>query len=251
MLTKLLEGVAWRLGKEVIDKGSAARAAGDTYLARLCREFGIATVIDVGANEGQYAKRLREKSSYRGLICSFEPIPEVFQTLQKAAGYDGNWKAYPQAVDAKRGKGQFNVMVGSEFSSLLSPDVEHKGAFGGQNTIARTVEVDIISLGDAAALADGGDPTRQILLKLDTQGTELRILQTAGSVVHRFAAIQVEVSFAPIYEGAATFAEILDWMKENGFLLSSLFANNDGHFPRLLEMDAVFCRADMVTRYAL
>ena len=251
MLATLLEGIAWRLEKDVVDKGQIGRAVGDKFLARLFKEFGISVVVDIGANEGQYARRLREKAGYQGSIFSYEPIPEVYQRLLRIATEDDQWTIFPFAVDAKKGKGIFNVMVGSEFSSFLDPTKEYKGAFDGQHVVAEKVEVDIISLEDVVHKVMGSGKDCRALLKLDTQGTELRILEGGGSIARQFAAIQVEVSFEPIYDGSATFTDVFSWMKTNGFALASLFANNEGHFPRLLEMDAVFARMDLVEKFVL
>ena len=251
MLTYLLEGIAWRLGKTVVEKAQLGRAVGDEFLARLFKEFQVSAVVDIGANEGQYAKRLRDKSHYNGAIHSYEPIPEVYQQLLRAAATDDQWSVFPYAVDSKGGRRLFNVMVGSEFSSFLHPTKEHAGAFDGQHVVAKTVEVEIIGLDDVLHKFTGRSVDWRALLKLDTQGTELRILESVGDAVRQFAAIQVEVAFEPIYEGAPTITDISAWMKSKGFALSSLFANNEGHFPRLLEMDAVFTRSDLVDKFSL
>ncbi|HTF31450.1 MAG TPA: hypothetical protein VK625_21480, partial [Flavitalea sp.] len=54
----------------------------DKLLARVIREFGVATVFDIGANIGQYGKELIQHG-FTGEIHSFEPIPSVYQNLLK------------------------------------------------------------------------------------------------------------------------------------------------------------------------
>lgn len=51
-------------------------------IEQLLKLYQIDTVLDVGANEGQYGKYLRI-GGYKNQIISFEPIKDVFSRLQK------------------------------------------------------------------------------------------------------------------------------------------------------------------------
>src|SRR5262245_60167366 len=53
----------------------------DPALARHLRGLKIETVLDVGANEGQYGRILR-RIGFRGRIISFEPLLQPFEVLQ-------------------------------------------------------------------------------------------------------------------------------------------------------------------------
>ncbi len=68
----------------------------------------IDTVLDVGANVGQFGASLRSKG-YRGRIVSFEPVASVFQTLAARAKADGNWEAYHCALGAETGEATIHV----------------------------------------------------------------------------------------------------------------------------------------------
>ena len=53
------------------------------HLKRVLERFSVDCVFDVGANDGQYATQLRKKVGYKGLIISFEPIPESAQIIRE------------------------------------------------------------------------------------------------------------------------------------------------------------------------
>ena len=79
-------------------------------------------MIDVGANLGQYATRLRA-AGWAGPILSIEPIPEVHRQLGRAAAADPAWEvAPPLAVGAADGEVALEVSAESDMSSTLAPD---------------------------------------------------------------------------------------------------------------------------------
>src|SRR5690242_20492587 len=57
----------------------------------------IDTVIDVGANTGQYASALR-KAGYTGRIISFEPLSEAYAELEKKSRPDPKWRVFQTAI---------------------------------------------------------------------------------------------------------------------------------------------------------
>jgi len=248
---KILSGIGWRYEYEIVKKGQIGLTLGDRYLERFLKEFNISTVVDIGANGGQFVRRLRDDSMFSGTIHSYEPLPELFEELSRLSSQDDNWSIFPFAVDAASGKAVFNVMTGSEFSSMLKPSDKFYNSFGGQSRVEREISVDVLSLSEVANTAFQHDPKQHVLLKLDTQGTELRILSSCVDVVRRFVAVQVELSFQQIYRDSPDACEVINWMKNAGFELSSLFANNSGHFPHLLEMDGVFVRKELLETYKI
>lgn len=80
--------------------------------------YGITTLVDVGANIGQYATEAR-KAGYDGTITSFEPVADVFATLQSAASADPLWETHQIALGARRDTLTMHLSEGSIFSSPL------------------------------------------------------------------------------------------------------------------------------------
>lgn len=232
-----------RLGRHrFVKEKDLGIAHGEQTLRRLIALLSVDMVFDVGANAGQYGLQLRRKVGYHGPLVSYEPMPHAAQKVRALARMDKLWEVNELAIDRIPGKAQFHVMAGDQFSSLLKPSKQFEGRFHGQHTIQATIEVDVITLGDAVRKVA---PFNKGLLKLDTQGTELRILQGGEGSLSKFPAIQMEVGFQSLYEGEASFGEIVDAMNSWGYGLSALFPNNQGHFPHLVEMDAIFLRKEL------
>lgn len=235
-----------RRGVRVVREPSLGLMAGDVYLSRLLREFAFDFAFDVGANAGQYAAKLRNDVGYAGRILSIEPIPELIAQLQTAFANDRNWSHMACALDRTEGTAEFNVMEGSQFSSLLAATAEFENSFKGKTRISKRIQVPVRRFDAVLREAQQQYGFRKPFLKLDTQGTELRILEGATEVLPQIAAIQLEISFATIYDDAPDFHRIFDFMGDSGYEISGLFPNNYGHFPRLLEMDAVFVRRELM-----
>lgn len=216
-------------------------AYGENMLRRLIAMLDVDMVFDVGANVGQYGLQLRERIGYRGPLLSFEPIPGAASHLRLLTQHDAAWQVRECALDDRRGCARFNVMIGDQFSSLMAPSKQFEGRFHGQHVIRSVIEVEVITLTEAVheapAFARG-------LLKLDTQGNELRILRGGADVLALFPVIQLEVGFQLLYEGQVEFSQAVVELDAWGYRLSALFPNNEGHFPHLLEMDAVFLRKE-------
>lgn len=77
----------------------------------------IDTIIDVGANDGQFAHEVRDRG-YAGSIISFEPIREVYGKLAERFANDPLWKGYNLGVSNKSGEAVIGVSELSVFSSM-------------------------------------------------------------------------------------------------------------------------------------
>jgi ribosomal protein L31 len=111
-------------------------------------------------------------------------------------------------------------------SSLLEPDVQVTRRFylGNKFTVESTINVPTVPLDEAAAQYGFGDAC---FLKLDTQGTELDILQSGARLVRESVlGVHVECAFHPFYKGQALFADVDAYLRQRGFVLVTLNRTN-------------------------
>jgi FkbM family methyltransferase len=203
------------------------------------RHRRIDLVIDVGANVGQYARTLRTQG-YRQRIVSFEPLPQAFAKLSRAAARDIAWTCYPFALGPTLARGDLNVSQNRVSSSLL-PMLERHVEAAPNSRYLTEVEVEIRPLDSFMHELDIG--SHRTHLKLDVQGYEMGVLQGARSSLEHVQLLELELSLVPLYEGQPLFRDVLTRLEQLGFELVSLapgFADpRTGH---LLQFDAIFDR---------
>lgn len=213
----------------------------EAQYARLLHAKGVDLVLDVGANAGQYASRLREMG-YRGRIVSFEPLRAARAQLLAASAGDARWTVADRAALGDRdGEVEVNVSGDSASSSILEMlDAQLRSA--PESRYLGKEHVPMRRLDELAAphLA----PDCVTLVKIDTQGFEDRVLDGAAGILPRIAGIHVELSLVPLYAGQKLFPEMVDRLRGLGFEIWALWpAFVDAQSGRLLQVDATLFRA--------
>ena len=199
-------------------------------------ELGLNTVLDVGANSGQFASELRA-AGYQGRIVSFEPLTSVHAVLQQAAQRDAHWTVAPRmALGDTPGQTQINISQNLASSSLLAVDQRSVDA-APESGYTGVDDVEVRRLDDVA------DPSwsRPFALKLDTQGFEMHVLRGAERTLQDTALVMVELSLVPLYRGGASLTETYQYLEAQGFRCISIvqgFADNARN--ELLQVDGIF-----------
>lgn len=212
-------------------------------LLRCLEARQITTVIDVGANVGQFASGLR-RAGYRGRIVSIEPQKESHATLLAEAAKDflQCWHVLPRMA---LGEAQATLdlhIAGNSWSTSLLPMLDsHVNALPSSREV-RIEQVPVERL-DKAIFGAELPPMTPMLLKLDVQGYESAVLRGATAVLPETQAILTEMSLAPLYEGQVMWRELCEQIESCGFDLFDIqpgFA--DPESGRLLQVDALFTR---------
>ena len=210
-------------------------------LAGLCDLLDVRAVLDVGANSGQYATGLR-RSGFRGHIVSCEPVGDAHAKLVRAAAHDAAWHPERLAIGAEAGEVEVNVAGNSYSSSVLPMLASHLDA-APESGYVRTEKAPMSTVD--ALLETYGYPPERTLLKIDVQGYEWAVLEGAVRTLPRLAAVQVELSLVPLYEGQRLIGDVTDLLERNGLALWGLEQGfTDPATGRMLQCDGVFVRAD-------
>lgn len=209
-------------------------------LLKVIDSQAIDTVIDVGANTGQFASMLR-CCGFHGEILSFEPLPDAYEKLEARALTDPRWHIHPRcAVGDAPGTATINVSGNSVSSSLLPMTEAHSSA-ASDSRYVDALEVPVVRLDDIES--EYGLRGRRCLLKIDTQGFEWQVLDGAEATLEGCQAIICELSLVPLYEGQRLWLDIMQRCAEAGFVVWALQRGFiDEATGRSLQMDGVFVR---------
>lgn len=200
-------------------------------------------VLDIGANIGQYGSALRA-GGYKGRIVSCEPLSDAYAHLERRSARDASWTVVRTAVGDVPGETTINVSANSYSSSLLPMTDAHRDAAPGSEFVT-TQTVPVTTVRDLVA-EQGVDPARA-LLKVDTQGFESAVLDGAGELVGQFAALALELSFVPLYEGQALYDDLVERLTKAGYTLYGIDAGfGDPVTGRMLQCDGLFVRTDLL-----
>ena len=206
----------------------------------LLKTYQIDTVLDVGANVGQYATMLRREAKFQGDILSFEPMEQEFVKLQHASRHDPRWRVFNYALGDTNSQMAINVSRNSVSSSLLPANTRlFEAAPQAAYSSAQTVQVRTLdSVFDELDLNQ-----RCIYLKIDAQGYESKILTGGKISLSKVAAVQLEMPLFSSYAGSASFDELYHYLLVKNFHLTHLIP---GFFDKatgeLYEVDGVFHR---------
>jgi FkbM family methyltransferase len=202
------------------------------------KQYDIQTVIDVGANVGQFAKEIRVPLP-EAQIYSFEPIKECYEELTRAFQNDTAFKAFNVGLGEKEETLQITVSPYSPSSSLLKMAALHEDVFprtkGGFKERVSMERLDTVG----ANL----DLIPNILIKLDVQGFEDRVIRGGQQVIAKARVLIVETSFDTIYEGGPLFDSIYDQLRSLGFRYAGTLGGKSNPFTgSALFEDSIFVR---------
>jgi FkbM family methyltransferase len=214
-------------------KGVAAGVEHESCLRRLsCK-----TVIDIGANRGQFALAVR-RSLPQARIISFEPLPKparIFRTV--FAGQTGV-ELHEMAIGPSSGKKMMHIAGRDDSSSLLPITNLQTEVYPGTQEIAQQ-EIRVERLDRIISSADLVAPA---LLKMDVQGYEFQCLEGCSELLPHFRYLYLECAFRELYAGQALASQLIRRAHEHGFDLTAiyhLFHDRDG---QPVDADLLFTR---------
>jgi FkbM family methyltransferase len=212
----------------------------DLQLKWLLEVNQVDLAIDVGANEGQFARRLRRL--FAGDIVSFEPVSAPFARLAEAARDDRRWSVHRLALGSAATTATIHVASSSEFSSFLRANDFSLKRF--PRSAAHPDEVvSVERLDDVLERLAGDVGQRRLFLKLDTQGYDLEVFRGLGQYAEQVAIMQSEVSLVNIYDGMPHWTDSIDAYERAGLHVAGMFPVTRDREGRIIEYDCLLVRS--------
>jgi FkbM family methyltransferase len=170
-----------------------------------------ATVIDVGANKGQFSSFAASRWPHAAIL-AFEPLPRPAARYRRVLGERAT--LFNCALGAEEARLEMHVASRDDSSSLLSLGERQKTVFHMDEVATLSVDVkrlDKVLDGRVAAPA---------LLKIDVQGYEYEVLQGIGELTRQIEWIYVETSFVELYTGQRLHDEVAALLEGLGYELT-------------------------------
>lgn len=213
------------------------RVAAGVAHARVLSGLDCRTVVDIGANRGQFALVARQCQPHARII-SFEPLPAAAAKFRAVFAGDDRVTLHEVAIGPAPGNATIHVSRRDDSSSLLPITSTQVALFPGTGEVA-TATVRVAPLREFIPAADIQAPA---LIKLDVQGYELEALRGCEDLLDRFAYVYAECSFVELYAGQSLADEVTSWMRERGFKLHGEHNTVHDRGGRAIQADFLFAR---------
>lgn len=210
---------------------------------RFLKGMDIKTILDIGANEGQFAEEIYNIFPEAN-IYSFEPLKDTYEKLGENFKSKDRLYTYNIGLGEEEGNKTFYLSSATASSSLLKMGELHKNLFPHSTSITEQ-EITIKKLDNV----EGIHFQDNLLIKIDVQGAEDKVILGGLETFKRAKVIITEVSYATLYEGQPLFKDIFS-------LLDTLNFRYVGNFEQFYDpknntplfSDAIFVRQEFLEK---
>jgi len=179
----------------------------------------LGTVVDVGANTGQWSSMFLNLVTPANLII-VEPLPDAFRSLQQKFGNNSRVELHNLAIGERESVETLKITRDTTGASLLQPRDDMRAVIGSNWTIISEVEVKMTTLDQLLR-----NVPEVSLLKIDVQGYERPVLAGAHQTLAKTKFLLIELNFMPQYDGGSWLAEIHEILtRDLGFFLANASA---------------------------
>lgn len=159
------------------------------HLGELVDFKNVKSVLDIGANIGQFAYVLKKIHPHIS-VYSFEPNPQIFKILEKnSQSFDG-WRCFPFGISEKESSVPFYFVNGKSAQGSIYAENAVEGLLSNQ---VQKIDVSLKPL-RASDLQSLQIPTKIDLIKVDVEGAEFDVLKSLGEIDWRYLYIELSAS---------------------------------------------------------
>ena len=162
----------------------------------------LATVVDIGANRGQFSLAVR-KYAGNARVIAFEPHAEAATMFKRLFKGESKVTLHQVAIGPESGETTLHVAAADDSSSLLPITTLQDRLFPGTFEIG----IEMVKVGPLSEFVALDEIRSPAMLKLDVQGFELQALQGCEMLLDRFSYVYAECSFVELYHGQALVDE--------------------------------------------
>lgn len=198
MLKAMISAALGKLGYDI-----TRRSRGGFYASYLKKQCAPKTVFDIGVGPGTPELY----GAYPGAkFFLVEPLEEFNGALKRISG-SLDCEIINKALGDAKGSAEINLERDPQTSSFCErPRTDAPSE-------KRRVEITTLD----AILEENPGLAGPVLIKIDVEGFELKVLKGAGRLLKLTEMVIVETSIARRFENGAALEEVIAFMSENGF----------------------------------
>lgn len=208
----------------------------------LFKKYDIDLILDVGASRGQYVDSIR-KMGYDKNFMSFEPVLEPFKVLYDKFENDPKVSVGKYAIGDKNKDIIINVSKCDLCSSILDVTKTTTDVVDD----AKYVSTEKCMMRRLDEFYPQFKKYNNLMLKIDTQGFEDKVLIGATKTLSKVKVIFIEMSLVELYKGEAKFSDLVKKLEQKGFELYAITpAFMDNSTGRMLQVDGLFVKKEKI-----
>lgn len=197
----------------------------------------VASVVDVGANRGQFA--LLALSLFPNAhVHAFEPTPKPLRRLRAWAAGERRLTLHTLALGTATGEVLMHLSLSDDNSSLKHPTDRQLA----EHPSTPMVGSMMVPLARLDMVLSPADLPRPCLLKIDVQGHELEVLRGCGALLDHIDHVLVECSYVELYKDQALGDQLAAHLTDRGFVQAGISHMSHGADGTLLQADLLFSR---------
>jgi FkbM family methyltransferase len=174
-------------------------------------------LVDIGARGGPSENWQAALPNLQ--VIGFEPDAEEHARLQESA--PSNERYLNAALWREPSNQMLNLTRGPGSSSILEPNLDFLRRFP-DNARYEVVDTETLETDTLDRQLSQNGIVGVDFLKIDTQGTELSVIDGATSTLDSVLGIELEVEFAEVYKGQPLFSDVDSTIRSLGFSLFDL-----------------------------
>jgi FkbM family methyltransferase len=212
-------------------------------ITRLCRlvhktphlNFENKRIIDIGAYDGKTSIIFSRKFPTNKIV-AFEANPETYKLALKNCSNNLNITVKNNAISDKNQQLTFYITSNDVSSSFNNINVEEVNSNDYKNDLTIKNELSV----NAQTLDENFKNEKILVLKIDTQGHELEVLEGATATLKNTDFVLIEMSNHNMYVNGCKYYQVDERMRNNNFKLVDIIVTYRKKGMIMTEYDAIY-----------
>jgi FkbM family methyltransferase len=242
MIINIIQNIVRKFGYEINNYENQQKRKADKW--KWLQNLDIETVLDIGANTGQFAEfiiNIIPKAS----LYAFEPLESEYSRLNINLGRNPRFKAFNIGLGDINGSTDFFISSASPSSSLLQMENIQKKLYPLTAELTKCV-IKISRLDDFIDKCNF-QIKPNLLIKMDVQGAENKVIDGGTRTFNKAKIVLSEVNYFSYYRGQPLFKDIIDLLSDLDFVYCGVFEQFNNQKDNLpLFADAYFVKQDLI-----